>query len=148
MIRIGKTEKKHSIIIGHQKKPQNQIQFAFYNHWITFKSIIENMKLFNGGRKVLEVGAGRGSLSAYFSQNGYQTTLLDSSKEILKIAKSIFENSLKAKYVPGNALQLPFDEGNFDIVFSIGLLEHFDDINKPISEQIRVLSNGGFGLDT
>ena len=87
------------------EKPQNQIQFAFYNHWITFKSIIENMKLFNGGRKVLEVGAGRGSLSAYFSQNGYQTTLLDSSKEILKIAKSIFEkNSLKAKYVPGNAL--------------------------------------------
>ena len=67
------------------EKPQNQIQFAFYNHWITFKSIIENMKLFNGGRKVLEVGAGRGSLSAYFSQNGYQTTLLDSSKQILKL---------------------------------------------------------------
>ena len=48
--------------------------------------------------------------------------------------------------MPGNALQLPFDEGNFDIVFSIGLLEHFDDINKPISEQIRVLSNGGLWI--
>lgn len=124
--------------------PINQIQFAFYNHWITFKSIIEESKIFNGGKKVLEVGAGRGSASAFFSENGYQTTLLDSSDEILKVAKTIFQkNNLNANYVSGNALSLPFKDESFDIVFSIGLLEHFDDVLKPISEQIRVLTKGG-----
>lgn len=128
-------------------QPVNQIQFAFYNHWLTFKSIIENSKKFNGGKKVLEVGAGRGSLSAFFSQNGYSTTLLDSSKEILKIAKTIFDkNQLKAEYILGDANAIEFGDETFDIVFSIGLLEHFDDVSKPISEQLRVLSKGGIWI--
>lgn len=124
-------------------EPKNQIQFAFYNHWKAFNSIINSYD-FKIGNKVLEVGAGRGSLSAFFSQNGYETTLLDSSKEILKIAKTIFtKNTLKAEYVFGNALSMPFKDEQFDIVFSIGLLEHFDDVLEPISEQIRVLKKGG-----
>ncbi len=127
--------------------PKNQIQFAFYNHWHTFKSIINNSRLFNEGNNVLEVGAGRGSLSAFFSANGYNTTLLDSSEKILETAKEIFDqNSLNAEYVLGNALSLPFNDKSFDIVFSVGLLEHFDDILKPISEQIRVLTNGGIWI--
>lgn len=126
------------------KEPINQTQFAFYNHWITFKSIINESKIFNGGEKVLEVGAGRGSASAFFSNNGYQTTLLDSSDKVLNVAKTIFKkNNLHADFVVGNALSLPFNNESFDIVFSIGLLEHFDEVLKPISEQIRVLNKGG-----
>ena len=127
--------------------PKNQIQFAFYNHWQTFKSIMNNSRLFNKGNKVLEVGAGRGSLSAYFSENGYHSTLLDSSEKILQTAKEIFDqNKLNAEYVLGNALSLPFKDETFDIVFSIGLLEHFDNIFDPISEQIRVLTKGGIWI--
>ena len=127
--------------------PKNQIQFAFFNHWLTFKSIIESNKKFNGGKKVLEVGAGRGSLSAFFSQNGFNTTLLDSSKEILKIAKTIFKrNQLNAEYILGDANAMEFENETFDIVFSVGLLEHFDDVSKPISEQLRVLSKGGIWI--
>lgn len=124
--------------------PKNQIQFAFYNHWLTLKSIIDGTKNFNKGNKTLEVGAGRGSLSAYFSQNGYKTTLLDSSKGVLDIAKNIFsKNNLNAIFDVGNALNLPYEDNSFDIVFSVGLLEHFEDISKPISEQLRVLNKGG-----
>ena len=126
------------------KEPINQTQFAFYNHWITFKSIINESKIFNGGKKVLEVGAGRGSASAFFSNNGYQTTLLDTSDKVLNVAKKIFKNNgLHADFIVGNALSLPFNDESFDIVFSIGLLEHFDEVLKPISEQIRVLNKGG-----
>jgi len=126
------------------KEPINQTQFAFFNHWITFKSIINESKIFNGGKKVLEVGAGRGSASAFFSNNGYQTTLLDSSDKVLNVAKTIFKkNNLHADFIVGNALSLPFNDESFDIVFSIGLLEHFDEVLKPISEQIRVLNKGG-----
>jgi SAM-dependent methyltransferase len=33
-----------------------------------------------------------------------------------------------------------------DIVFSIGLLEHFEDIEPPLREQVRVLDKGGLFL--
>ena len=59
------------------------------------------------------------------------------------LQKLFLKNNLDADYVVGNALALPFNNESFDIVFSIGLLEHFDEVLKPISEQIRVLNKGG-----
>ena len=124
-------------------EPVNQIQLVFKNHWSLFNKLIRS-SCFNGGKRVLEVGCGRGSLSCYFSDAGYDCTLLDISKSIIDVARKIFEaNNLKAAFKVGDAAALPFGEGSFDIVFSIGLLEHFEDIEPPIQEQVRVLSNGG-----
>jgi ubiquinone/menaquinone biosynthesis C-methylase UbiE len=123
---------------------ENQIQLAFRNHWLLFSELIAEEKRFNGGQKVLEVGCGRGSLSCYFSDAGYDCTLVDLSEKVINIAKKIFkDNALRANFVVGdaNSLNLPDDE--FDIIYSIGLLEHFEDIEKPIKEQLRVLKKGG-----
>ncbi len=126
--------------------PQNQVQFAFRNHWIIFQELMKNVR-FNKGKRCLEVGCGRGSISAYFSDAGFECTLLDSSESVLKIAKTIFKrNNLKAKYKIGDANNLPFDDNSFDVVVSIGLLEHFKDIEKPVKEQIRILDKGGLFL--
>ena len=38
---------------------------------------------------------------------------------------------------------MPIENNTFDLVFSIGLLEHFSNIDTIISEQIRVLKPGG-----
>lgn len=122
-------------------EPQNQIQLAFRNHWILFNEIIGER--FEGGR-VLEVGCGRGTMSAYFADNGFKCTLLDSSEKIIRNAKEIFnKNGLKAQFDVGDANNLPYAEESFDLIFSIGLLEHFKEIENTISEQIRVLKKGG-----
>ncbi len=119
---------------------QNQIQLAFRSHWTLFKDIIDGRPQEN----CLEVGGGRGSLSAYFADEGIKCTLLDTSTSILDIAKEIFDaNGLKAEYIEGNAMKLPFDDNSFDIVTSIGLFEHFEDIETPLNEQFRVLRSGG-----
>lgn len=124
-------------------EPQNQIQLAFRNHWLTFQEIMQNSS-FNGGKRCLEIGCGRGSLSCYFSAAGHDCTLLDISPSIIEAAQEIFHiNQLKAKFVVADAYNLPFPGQSFDIVFSIGLLEHFIDAEKIIEEQIRVLSDGG-----
>ena len=120
--------------------PRNQIQLAFRSHWILFDEILKDRLR----ASCLEVGAGRGSISSYFSDHGTCCTLLDTSSEILKIAEQIFKtNGHKAKYMEGNALSLPFPDNSFDVVVSIGLLEHFEDINRVIEEQVRVLNPHG-----
>ena len=125
-------------------KPRNQIQLAFRQHWSLFKEIIGAG--FQGNR-VLEVGCGRGSMSAYFADNNYECTLIDLSPKVINTAKQIFKHhGLDAKFDVGDALNLPYENGSFDIVVSIGLLEHFENIERVVSEQVRVLDSGGLFL--
>ena len=119
--------------------PINQIQLAFRMHWNTFRNILGEKK-----GKCLEVGCGRGSLSAYFSDHGWDCTLLDLSATAISRAKQAFiENNLDAKFDVGNCIDLPYKDNTFDLTFSIGLLEHFDNYDEVIKEQVRVLAPGG-----
>ena len=122
-------------------EPENQIQLAFRRHWLTFQRLIGERC---GARRCLEVGCGRGSLSAYFADNQWECTLLDLSSAAIEQAKEAFhDNGLHAKFDIGDCMQLPYDEGSYDLIFSIGLLEHFTDIEKVIREQYRVLAPDG-----
>ena len=122
-------------------EPKNQIQLAFRNHWLTFNEILANN---TGEKKCLEVGCGRGSLSAYFSDDGWDCTLLDISPQVIEIAKKLFaKHDLKAKFEVQDCLNIDVADETFDLVFSIGLLEHFEDIENTIKEQFRVLKSGG-----
>lgn len=122
-------------------QPANQIQFAFKNHYDLFKKLIFNKKK---GYDVLEVGCGRGSLSSFFADSGSNCTLLDISSEVIEIAKKIFkQNNHEADFVVGDVEKMKFKDNSFDIVFSIGLMEHFINIEKSIEEQLRVLRKGG-----
>lgn len=124
-------------------KPRNQIQLAFRKHWELFSELLINQK---SGR-CIEVGCGRGSISSYFADNGFDCFLLDYSGSVLKTAKSIFDNnSQSASFIQGDAMNLPFNSNCFDISVSIGLLEHFEDFLTPIKEQLRILRPGGIFL--
>jgi len=121
--------------------PTNQVQFAFRNHWEVFSALMGNRP----PGVSLEVGCGRGSLSSYFAANGWQTSLLDFSPEVIDIAAKIFEtNAHKGHFVTGDANDLPFEDNSFDTVSSIGLLEHFEDASITLQEQWRVLKPGGW----
>jgi ubiquinone/menaquinone biosynthesis C-methylase UbiE len=123
-------------------KPQNQIQLAFRNHWITFSNLIKKKKIKN--KNVLEVGCGRGSLSAYFADNKWNCSLLDSSPKAINLAKLFFKkNKLNASFNIGDCKKLPYSNSTFGVVFSIGLLEHFQNPENIIKEQIRVLDKDG-----
>lgn len=124
-------------------EPANQIQFAFQNHWRVFKRLLGNTTT---GR-VLEVGAGRGSMSAFFADAGFDVSLLDTSYDVLKIAEGNFrEDQLHASYICGDALHLPYSDYTFDAVLSIGLFEHFSEMKQPLDEQLRILKPGGLFL--
>ena len=48
--------------------------------------------------------------------------------------------------VCGDAFQLPFADGSFDVVFHQGLLEHFREPQRLLAENARVLKRGGLLL--
>lgn len=124
-----------------QGQPINQIQLAFRRHWLTFQKLLDGRE---GNRRCLEVGCGRGSLSAYFADAGWDCTLLDISPSAIKRAQEAFhEEGLSAQFDIGDCLNLPYLDNSFDLVFSIGLLEHFQEIDKVIGEQVRILAPGG-----
>lgn len=123
---------------------KNQIQLAFRNHWLLFSELMKSEKSYKGGKRVLEIGCGRGSLSCYFSDAGYDCTLVDLSTSVIEIAREIFKkHKLKATFLIDDANNLAIEDNSFDVIYSIGLLEHFEDIETPIKEQIRVLDKGG-----
>ena len=122
--------------------PANQIQLAYRQHW----SFINKVIGIPPRGTSLEVGCGRGSISSYFAEAGYRVTLLDSSPAVIDAARGIFKanrHAQRADFVVGNALDLPFPDASFDVVISMGLLEHFQDVRKVLSEQVRILKRGG-----
>lgn len=126
-------------------EPQNQIQFAFRNHWKLFNELISSNP--PTGKDCLEVGCGRATMSSYFSDNGWKTTSLDLSPDVIDIAQKIFaKNNLKGDFVVGDVLNMPFKDNSFDVIVSIGLLEHFEDVDQLMKEQIRVLKPNGLFL--
>lgn len=113
-------------------RPSNQIQLAFRQHWKLFQEMMAGE---DAGR-CLEVGCGRGSISSYFADHGFDCFLLDSSKTVLETAQAIFgRNGHRATFVHGDALDIPFEADSFDVVVSIGLLEHFEDVERLLAEQ-------------
>ena len=124
-------------------KPQHQVQFAFQNHWRVFSNLLEGKPL----QRVLEVGSGRGSMGAFFADHGCETHLLDTSYDVLSSARQIYAlDGLSCVCITGDALRLPYKDGSFDAVLSIGLLEHFEEIRQPLLEQMRILRPGGVML--
>lgn len=98
----------------------------------------------SAGQQVLDVGCGTGVIAVTAARNGAQVTGLDLTPPLLERAR---HNSKIAEvnidWREGDAEELPFDDGAFDIVLS-----QFGHIFAPrpalaISEMLRVLKSGG-----
>lgn len=92
--------------------------------------------------KVLEIGVGTGNLSKRFLEHQYDIIGIDQSREMLNVAKEKF---LKLKLRLGDFLNIPFENGKFDVVVSTYAFHHLREEEKGIAirEMIRVLKDNG-----
>jgi 2-polyprenyl-3-methyl-5-hydroxy-6-metoxy-1,4-benzoquinol methylase len=99
------------------------------------------------GKSILDAGCGTGLNSLPLAAKGAEVTLLDIAPEALKIAEVYYnELNLEAHYVSGSIFEMPFDDGQFDLVWNTGVIEHFEpkDRKMAVSEMLRVMKPSGF----
>ena len=80
-------------------------------------------------KSVLELGCGLGRLSYLCLQNGVKkVTCVDTSEKALSIARQLLGNDNRVSILNKNIFDLDCDK--HDIVFSSGLIEHFQDKDR------------------
>ena len=86
---------------------------------------------FGKNKKALDVGCREGIQSRWLESKGYNTTSTDIEN---KYEKCVIVNADK---------ELPFKDGEFDIIWCSEVIEHLEDPVKSVSEFRRVLRPGG-----
>lgn len=87
--------------------------------------------------RFLEIGCGEGFLLASLSAG--EKFAVDLSPEAIKRART----KTHANFSLALAERLPFPAESFDLIVSVGVMEHFLDINQAIREIRRLLKPGG-----
>ncbi|MGI9294312.1 MAG: class I SAM-dependent methyltransferase [Pseudomonadales bacterium] len=102
------------------------------------------IKSMQSGRRVLEVGCGVGLDSFTMAQHGLQVTAVDLTDIAVETVKERFkDHGLDGEFRAADACALPFEDNQFDYVYSFGVLHHTADTEKSIDEVHRVLKPGG-----
>lgn len=116
--------------------------YVYRNVLTTAEHCLEGLS----GKTILEVGCGRGATLREFARRGAYTFGLDYSEEAIEICRKLQaeERTIpQGTFVNADARSLPFSDGTFDFVFSVGLIEHFEEPVELLLEQCRVLKPEG-----
>jgi ubiquinone/menaquinone biosynthesis C-methylase UbiE len=92
------------------------------------------------GQKTLDLCCGQGNVSEVLASRGCEVFGLDFSPAMLELARCRVD---QATFFEGDAQNLPFDDGNFDLVVSNFGVCHAADQPRVLSEARRVLRSGG-----
>ena len=92
------------------------------------------------GKRVLEVGCGRGAVCRWLADVGADVVGVDISSAAVKLARDLVPN---AALSVADAAALPFPHVSFDVVISLETLEHVPNHRRALRELVRVTRPGG-----
>jgi SAM-dependent methyltransferase len=97
------------------------------------------------GKRVLEIGLGQGADSESLIRRGAVWSGVDLTAEsVERVRTRLTLRDLPFEQLKqGSALDLPFADGTFDMVFSHGVLHHVPEVRQAEREIHRVLKPGG-----
>ena len=95
---------------------------------------------------VLDAGCGSGRWANLASKLCYKLIGVDASYEALEIAKNNNRDNKNVEIKFSNIYSLPFKNGYFDAVYSLGVLHHMHQPEKGLGEISRVLKKEGIFL--
>lgn len=129
------------------KNPDNYIK-----HKLKCKKIFVNIiKKYAKNRNVIEMGCGTGVIAGYLQKVGLNVTAVDINHAILAYAKEIANQSniiSPCKYILGDILNFENQNELYDVSYSNGVLEHFNDkeIVTILKKQLNISRYVIFGV--
>ena len=127
------------------EKPGRQVEFFYlmYNKFIAevIRSEFEDPKRV----QLLELGCGRATSSIYQAITlGVTVHPTDYSENALDIArKNLKKYGVEVEPEKADIYELPYEDNKFDVVISLGVMEHITEPLKAYQEMYRVLKSGG-----
>jgi ubiquinone/menaquinone biosynthesis C-methylase UbiE len=107
------------------------------------KALIHRLARPQAGERALDVGTGTGHYAAWLAGLGLRVTGLDASEAMLQIARAREVQGHPVSWRQGTAAALPFEDGAFDLVLSVTVLEFVDRPDQAVREMFRVVRPGG-----
>jgi ubiquinone/menaquinone biosynthesis C-methylase UbiE len=93
----------------------------------------------------LEIGCGDGAVSRHIAKKyRLNVTGTDVDPEMIRFAKKNIDNIQNIQFLVTGATDLPFQDNNFDIVLSFGVLHHIPNWLDVLKEIKRVLKPKGY----
>lgn len=137
----------YKIDIEEFEKPDDYIRYKLKYKKMLVKKIIKYAK----NKNVIETGCGTGLTAGYLQKIGLNVTALDLSQKVLDYAEEIAKQSkiiAPCKYEQGDILNLKYNHNTFDVSYSNGVLEHFNDndIIKTLKQQMNISKYVIFGI--
>jgi SAM-dependent methyltransferase len=81
---------------------------------------------------------------AWASHQGARTYGIDISEPTVIQARAAFDTGHGALHgAVADVRDLPFRDGSFDAIYSMGTIEHFEETQRAVEEMVRVLKPGG-----
>ena len=117
-------------------------------HLEAFEEIIALLNPIEG-KKILELGCGKGDLSVWLAKKGAQVTAIDIGSDLVAAGRMLAKvNHVYCEFQQGNISELPFDPTGYDIVIGLAILHHLseDDVIKAMRECCRVLTTSGIAI--
>lgn len=98
----------------------------------------------SAGKGVLEIGVGMGADFLRWVRAGAEATGVDLTERAVELTRQrLASEGQQADVRVADAESLPFADGQFDIVYSWGVLHHTPDPARALAEAQRVLAPGG-----
>ncbi len=91
---------------------------------------------------MLDVGCGAGRFSEVMAEHGARVIGVDMSDAVYSACENL-TNYPNVQIMRADVMALPFDDGMFDIIFSIGVLHHTPDTEQAFKKLPKLLKQGG-----
>lgn len=148
--------KVYSFVKENEQNIDSATVLSFENEWDKFSHFsdkeieaigseyfdIIDFNYFGSEACALDVGCGSGRWSAFVAKRLHRVEAIDPNLSVLQAAK-VHANSSNIRFTHASVSNLPFRDGSFDFVFSLGVLHHVPDTFAAIKDSIKMLKPNG-----
>lgn len=110
--------------------------YWFQRHVVAYRWAAERVR----GLRVLDAGCGEGYGTAMLADVAAAATGVDLEDDVVRRASARYP---RARFEAANLVHLPYDDGTFDAVVSLQVIEHIHSPHEFVRECARVLRPGG-----